>query len=243
MTEYYKQSKEFKNDDLTGDIKTVVDDICQGLIQDLDKELFPQRPLFLLTADLSGITLEQATTLLNDLTPEKERLIVEKIIERQNESLRKKKASKSSNSKLVLYEKKGIRTDLVAIENYVEALYKHIDQEKKKTFMKKLFSPLKHDPFEMLNQLQNSDIGSYEHFDVDMNLLSILQLDTYLEMENYWKKQEKEEEKVQEIEQDLRSPVIKPKAGKSKHKRKRFEFDETGLSKDQINDKKKVFRE
>ena len=243
MTEYYKQSKDLKNDDLTGDIKVVIDDICQNLIQDLDKELFPQRPLFLLTADLSGISLEQATTLLNDLTPEKERLIVEKIIERQNESLKRKKSSKSSNSKLVLYEKKGIRTDLVSIENYVEALYKHIDKERKKKFMKLLFSPLKHDPFEVLNQLQNSDIGSYEHFDVDMNLLSVLQLDTYLEMENYWKKQEKEEDKVQELDQDSKLSEVKLKSGKSRHKRKRFEFDETGLSKDQIDDKKKVFRE
>lgn len=245
MTEYFKYSKVVKEDNLTGDIKDVIDGICQNLIAELDKELFPQRPLFLLTADLSGITLDQATTLLNDLTPEKERMIVEKIIERQTESSRKKKAGKiaADNGKLVLYEKKGIRTDLVAIENYVEALYMYLDKHKKKQFMKTLFTAIKHDPFEMLNQLQNSDIGSYEHFEVDMNLLAVLQLDTYLEMENYWRQLDREEEKVQELDKDGKTVDSKSKSLKSRSKRKRFEFDETGLTEKQLHDKKKLFRE
>ena len=47
------------------------------------------------------------------------------------------------------------------------------------------------------------EIQSYvEHFEVDMNLLAVLQLDTYLEMENYWRQQEREEEKVQELDKE-----------------------------------------
>jgi hypothetical protein len=104
-----------------------------GLISELDEELFPQRPLFLLTADLTGIALEQATSLLNDLTPEKERIIVEKIIERQNNKKHKSKSNKimCESGKLVLYEKKGIKTDLRAIEEYIKCLHKYIDGHKK----------------------------------------------------------------------------------------------------------------
>lgn len=241
MAAYFKYSKVVKEDTLTGDVKVMVDDICQSLIAELDKELFPQRPLFLLTADLSGITLEQATTLLNDLTPEKERIIVEKIIERQKESKRHKKSSRSKTdlSKLVLYEKKGIRTDLLAIEGYVEGLHLYIDKNKKKEFMKAAFTSLKKDPFAMLNLLQNSDIGSYEHFEVDMNEISVLQIEDYLEMENYIKLQEKEEAKTEEIKEAPKNPNEKP----ARPKRKRFEFDETGLTEKQIQDKKKFFRE
>ena len=43
---------------------------------------------------------------------------------------------KCNEGKLVLYEKKGIRTDLIAIENYIEGLYTYIDRTKKKEFMK-----------------------------------------------------------------------------------------------------------
>jgi len=137
MASYFKYSKLVKDDNLTGDIKIVIDGILQGLISELDKELFPQRPLFLLTADLREISLDQATTLLNDLTPEKERIIVEKIIEKQKENKRhKSKSKKHHEGKLVLYEKKGIRTDLIAIENYIEGLYTYIDRTKKKEFMK-----------------------------------------------------------------------------------------------------------
>jgi hypothetical protein len=35
----------------------------------------------------------------------------------------------------------------------------------------------------MLNQLQNSDIGSYEHFETDLNSIAILPLEVYLELE------------------------------------------------------------
>lgn len=128
-----------------------------------------------MTSDMSSFTLEQATTLLQEITPRKEKDLVEKIMKNsilEPESSAPPKPSKperrskghkkkgKSSSKIVLYEKKGIRTDLVAVEDYLDALHKHIDKNKKKKFLKNLFSSMKHDPFEQLNQLQNSDIGS-----------------------------------------------------------------------------------
>ena len=155
------------------------------------------------------------------------------------EKPKKKSKAGTDTSKLVFYEKKGIRTDYVAVENYIKALHKHIKKYKSAAFVKKLFSPVKHDPFEMLNQLQNSDIGSYEHFQFDMNKLAILTINTYLEMENYWKKQEEYEENIPP------SPDLSvSKSGKKKKpKRKRFEFDTTGLTEEQIKEKKQIFRE
>lgn len=79
MVEFLKTSQ-VTHDSVTGDLKVVIDDIFQSLIGELDRELFPQRQLFLLTADISGYTLEEAMTLLNDLTPEQERMIVENIL-------------------------------------------------------------------------------------------------------------------------------------------------------------------
>lgn len=242
MVEYLKCSKLFQEDSLTGDVKVVIDEICQDMVADLDKELFPQRQLFLLTADISSYTLEEAMTLLKDLTPRKERKIVEKILEKQNQERRKKKGKIAvDNGKIVLYEKKGIRTDLVAVENYVEAMHKYIEKDHLNKFMNDLFSSVKHDPFEMLNELQNSDIGSYKHFEVDMEKLSVLQLDTYLAMEGYWRQKEKEEDKVVELEQ--KEQAEDPTKPKSKPKRRRFEFDQNGLTPEQIYEKKKVFRE
>lgn len=70
-----------------------------------------------------------------------------------------------------------------------------------------------------------------------MSKLAVLQLDTYLAMESYWRNKEKEEEKmIEEETKEGDTTKIKPR-------RKRFEFDEAGLTPQQIDDKKKVFRE
>lgn len=70
-----------------------------------------------------------------------------------------------------------------------------------------------------------------------MGKLAVLQLDSYLAMESYWRNKEKEEEKI--IEEETKEGD----AAKAKPRRKRFEFDETGLTPEQILDKKKMFRE
>ena len=232
---------------MQGDIKDIINEIMKGLVKEFDKELFPQRPLFLLTADLTNISLEQATTLLNDLTPEKERLIVEKIIESQTRSKSKKNSRRlvPDNGKIVLFEKnKGIQTDLVSIEDYIQTAYKFIKNKKKGPFLKEVFTSIKKDPFEQLNQLQNSDIGSYEHFDIDYAAIAVLNLEAYLEIENYKKRL---------LLEDDKSSINSPKTISSeddfvaikinKKKRRRYEIDETGLSDKQIHEKRKLFRE
>ncbi len=51
----------------------------------------------------------------------------------------------------------------------------------KDRFMKNIMEPLKKNPQEVLNQLQNSEIGSYEHFDTTFP--PVLPLETYLRLE------------------------------------------------------------
>ena len=68
--------------------------------------------------------------------------------------------------------------------------------------MKNLFKPLTKDSIQLLNQLQNSEIGSCEHF--DESYPQVLPLDTYLTLEKRRKEQrekdlkESEEEKKEE---------------------------------------------
>ena len=57
----------------------------------------------------------------------------------------------------------GIKTDLKAIENYVEEVISNV-MENESGFIDSLLEPIRQSPLEMLNLLQNSDLGSYEHF-------------------------------------------------------------------------------
>jgi len=47
--------------------------------------------------------------------------------------------------------------------------------------------PIDKDPREVLNQLQNSEIGSYQHF--EQHFLPVLPLETYLKLERRRKDQ------------------------------------------------------
>jgi hypothetical protein len=51
----------------------------------------------------------------------------------------------------------------------------------------------------MLNQLQNSDIGTFDHFQTDLNAIAILPLEVYLELEKKNKEKENEENKAEEL--------------------------------------------
>ena len=128
MSDYLEKSQLSMDEKDTGDFKVLVDDIMKGLIKELDEKLFPQRPLCLLAADLTNISLEQATMLLNDLTPERERIIVERIIQSQNRTKGRSRGNRMvpDNGRIVLFEKKGIQTDLVAIEDYIQTSYKYL---------------------------------------------------------------------------------------------------------------------
>ena len=72
----------------------------------------------------------------------------------------------------------------------------------------------------ILNQLQNSDIGSYEHFETDLNSIAILPLEVYLELEK-GKIKEIEEPKSESSEDnaisDTKSKEQKDKKEKEKN--------------------------
>ena len=71
-----------------------------------------------------------------------------------------------------------------------------------------------------------------------MNELDVLHEDSYLEMENYWRKKEIEDEKKSKNDNKETSPAKSSKERRRKHKRKRFEFDTTGLTDKEIEEKK-----
>lgn len=52
----------------------------------------------------------------------------------------------SESGKLVLFERKGIQTDLFAIEKYVDQLSDEIDKNRRDQFLKESFSPIQKDP-------------------------------------------------------------------------------------------------
>jgi hypothetical protein len=71
----------------------------------------------------------------------------------------------------------------------------------------------------MLNQLQNSDIGSYDHFETDLNSVAILPLQTYLELEKNRKTKEIEENKSDSSSSgDGKNDVLRSKESKAKQK-------------------------
>lgn len=117
--------------------------IYSAMLAEIKAELFPPRPLFLLTADLEKIELEQAMIYLNEMSVEKEAALLKEYLKYSSgedidfnswdgdRNDRDSDESKmfSDSGKLVLYERKGISTDLFAIENYVDELSTEIDEK------------------------------------------------------------------------------------------------------------------
>lgn len=77
---------------------------------------------------------------------------------------------------------RGIPTDVKSIENYVEEVITSI-MENESNFIDNLLEPVRWNPLDMLQLLQNSDLGSYEHFENVALKQPVLQLDLYLEIE------------------------------------------------------------
>jgi hypothetical protein len=121
----------------------LTDLIYSAMLAEIKAELFPPRPLFLLTADLEKIELEQAMIYLNEMSVEKEAALLKEYLKYSSgddvdfhswdgdRNDRDSDESKmfSDSGKLVLYERKGISTDLFAIENYVDELSTEIDDK------------------------------------------------------------------------------------------------------------------
>ena len=78
------------------------------------------------------------------------------------------------------FEKKGIRTDLFAIERYVDEVQEEIKANRKE-FQQEIMKPMNKNPLDQLFQMQNSEIGSYDHFQTISP--PVLNLDLYLKLE------------------------------------------------------------
>jgi len=123
-----------------GNGNKLADLIYSAMLAEIKAELFPPRPLFLLTADLDKIELEQAMVYLNDMSVEKEAALLKEYLkysgsedidfsEWDNEEKKDDEDANKFNGSgsLVLFERKGISTDLFSIETYVDALADQVD--------------------------------------------------------------------------------------------------------------------
>ena len=55
----------------------------------------------------------------------------------------------------------------MTIERYIHELQGEVSKNDKSEFLKRVFSPIRRNALEALSQLQNSEIGSYDHFEAD----------------------------------------------------------------------------
>ena len=76
----------------------------------------------------------------------------------------------------------GIKTDVQSVEKYIEEVIGTI-MENESNFIENLLEPVRKSPLDMLSLLQNSDLGSYEHFENVALKQPVLNLDLYLEIE------------------------------------------------------------
>jgi hypothetical protein len=87
----------------------------------------------------------------------------------------------SGQRKLADPEKKKL-FDLFTIEKYLEEVIESI-MENESGFIDNLLEPVRKNPIDMLQLLQNSDLGSYEHFENVALKQPVLNLDLYLDIE------------------------------------------------------------
>lgn len=96
----------------------------------------------------------------------------------------------SESGRFLIFERKGIKTDLFAIERYVEEVLQEVIKDKTK-FLHNINTAISKKALDVLNQLQNSEIGSYEHFEA--NFPNVLSLDLYLRIEKRRKENREKE--------------------------------------------------
>ena len=82
-----------------------------------------------------------------------------------------------------------------SVEKYLEEVISTI-MENESNFIDSLLEPVRKSPLDMLSLLQNSDLGSYEHFENLALKQPVLNLDLYLEIER--QRDEKSSEKFSE---------------------------------------------
>jgi hypothetical protein len=89
--------------------------------------------------------------------------------------------SNDAKRKLVNLDRRKL-FDLFVIEKYLEEVIESI-MENESGFIDNLLEPVRRNPIDMLQLLQNSDLGSYEHFENISLKQPVLNLDLYLDIE------------------------------------------------------------
>ena len=87
-----------------------------------------------------------------------------------------------SNRRFMVDPIKRKNFELFAIEKYLEEVIENI-MENESGFIDNLLEPVRRNPLDMLQLLQNSDLGSYEHFENIALKQPVLNLDLYLDIE------------------------------------------------------------
>jgi len=84
----------------------------------------------------------------------------------------------------------NLEVDLAIIDRYVNEVYQNLflypqNEAKGLAFLNSLTNPIKKSELEVLNQLQTSEIGSYDHFEtaMDPTAAPIVSIDLYLDIE------------------------------------------------------------
>mgnify|MGYP006893248556 CR=1 FL=1 len=98
------------------------------------------------------------------------------------------------------FEKKGIKTDLFAIEKYVDEIIEEVKLNRP-DFMLEINKKLQKNALEGLFMMQNSEIGSYDHF--QHSFPPVLSLDLYLKLE---KRRKESRENPNRFAPDSKSP-------------------------------------
>ena len=80
------------------------------------------------------------------------------------------------------FTREGINTDVSAFEGYLHEIIGGII-ENESLFIQNILTPIARDPLAVLSLLQNSEIGTYEHFDHYTVITPVLPVEIYLEIE------------------------------------------------------------
>ncbi len=81
----------------------------------------------------------------------------------------------------------NLQVDLEHLGAYIQEVCNTLVSQQLQTanFLRELTTPIQRSPILMLNQLQTSEIGSYDHFEtiVDQNAFPVSSIDVYLDIE------------------------------------------------------------
>lgn len=113
----------------------------------------------------------------------------------------------NQRQRVMIEPDRGIATDIGAIDQYLESVIEEVIKsgiDKEGGFAQNISEPVIKDPLDTLQLLQNSDLGSYEHFENVSLRQPVLSLDMYLDIE----RQKEEKDAILPIEEQMDEDII-----------------------------------